>query len=82
MAGERDHRQPGFPLWWGYASPYYPSENAAPFEQPFYYPAYPQDNWAERSRPVVTYEPGCRTDTQKVPSESGSERTIHITRCY
>jgi hypothetical protein len=81
VARMRDDRQLGFPLWWGYASN--PSENVAPYEQRTYaYPAYPIENWEERSRPVVTYEPGCRTDTQKVPSDSGGEHSINITRCY
>jgi hypothetical protein len=82
MTGERNRR---FPLSWGFDSPfYYPSDYGVPFEQPYYgyHPAYPADNWAERSRPVVSYQPGCRTDTEKVPSESGGEHTITITRCY
>jgi hypothetical protein len=79
-----DHRRPGFPLWWGYGSydpNYYPSEYAAPYEEPSY--AYPStDNFSERSRPMVIYQPGCRTETQEVPSETGGERTINVTRCY
>jgi hypothetical protein len=79
-----DHRGPGFPLWWGYASyvpNYYPSEYAVPYEEPPYaYPSIP--NFSERSRPAVIYKPGCHTDTQAVPSETGGERTINITRCY
>jgi hypothetical protein len=81
MAG--DHRGPGFPLWWGYASavPNYPFEYAAPYgEAPYAYP--PSANFSERARPVVTHPPECRTDTQKVPSEAGGERSISITRCY
>jgi hypothetical protein len=84
MSRRFEHRLPGFPTWWGYASyppDYYPSEYAAPYgEVPYAYPS--MENFSERSRPVVTYQPGCRTDTQKVPSESGGERSINITRCY
>ena len=84
MSRRTDHRQPGFPLWWGYASypsDYYPYEYAAPYgDLPYAYP--PMANFSERSRPIVTYQPGCHTDTQKVPSESGGERSINITRCY
>ena len=81
VARMRDDRQLGFPPWWGYASN--PSEYVAPYGQRTYaYPAYPIENWEERSRPVVTYEPGCRTDTQKISSESGGEHSINITRCY
>jgi hypothetical protein len=79
-----DRRGPGFPLRWGdatYVPNFYPSEYAASYgEFPYVYP--PFENFSERSRPVVTYEPGCRTDTQTVPAENGGERTIHITRCY
>jgi hypothetical protein len=79
-----DHRGPGFPLWWGYASyvpNYYSSEYAAPYEVPPY--AYPPiEVFPERSRPIVAHPLECRTDTQKVPSETGGERTINITRCY
>jgi hypothetical protein len=75
-------RQAGFPWWWGYTSgvpydlPYdYPSEYGSTYELPA--TPYPQP-----SRPVVIHEPGCRTDTHKVPSEAGGETTINITRCY
>jgi hypothetical protein len=75
---------PGFPLWWGYAFDvpnYYPSEYAAPYEVPPYaYP--PTEDFSERSRPVVAHPPECHTDTQRVPSEAGGERTINITRCH
>jgi hypothetical protein len=72
----------GFPLWWaGAYVPSYPYGYADPsWEGAYDYP--PMANFSERSRPVVTYQPGCRTDTQTVPSESGGERTINITRCY
>jgi hypothetical protein len=84
MSRRFDHRQPDFPLWWGYGSyptDYYPYDYGAPVgEAPYSYS--PMENFSERSRPVVTYQPGCRTDTQKVPSESGGERSINITRCY
>jgi hypothetical protein len=76
--------------WWGgaafapgasYAPVYYPSDYGAPAESiPLLYPPY--ENFSERSRPQVFYQPGCRTDTVRVPSESGGERTINITRCY
>jgi hypothetical protein len=69
-------------LWWGY-EPY------VPFDYPFEYageePLYafpPGEDFSHRSRPVVFHEPGCRTDTQTVPSQAGGERTIHIVRCY
>ena len=79
-----DRRRFGFSPWWGYApypTDYYPSEYAAQYGAwPFGYP--PMENFSERSRPVVTYQPGCRTDTEKVPSESGGEHSITITRCY
>ena len=84
MSRPGDRRGPGFPMWWGYAPSvpnYYPSEYVAPTgESPYAYP--PTENFSERSRPVVTHPPECRTDTQTVPSESGGERTINITRCY
>jgi hypothetical protein len=83
-SGPGDRRGPGFPLWWGYASSvpnYYPSEYVVPYGQfPYAYP--PTEDFSHRARPVVTHEPGCRTDTQTVSSESGGERTINITRCY
>src|SRR6266567_6553162 len=73
-----------FRPWWG-APPYVssgdaPWDDAAPVGSiPLAYP--PFENFSERSRPPVFYRPGCRTDTQKVPSESGGEVTINITRC-
>jgi hypothetical protein len=72
----------GFPVWWaGAYVPSYPYGYADPsWEAPYAYP--PMENFSERSRPVVTYQPGCRTDAQTVPSEGGGERTINITRCY
>jgi hypothetical protein len=79
--GDR-HVGTGFPLWWagGYL-PSYPYGYADPFgEVPHAYPL--MENFSERSRPVVIYQPGCRTDSQTVPSETGGERTINITRCY
>ena len=73
----------GFPLWWagGYLPSYpYPSGYADPsVEIPYASP--PMENFSERSRPIATHEPSCRTDTKTVPSESGGERTINITRC-
>ncbi len=32
--------------------------------------------------PVMVYRPGCRTQTQTVPSEAGGTRSVNITRCY
>jgi hypothetical protein len=83
MSREGERQSPGSPWWWGYGSDfpgYYPSGYAAPYGE-FPYP-YPAENFSERSRPIVTYEPGCRTETQTVPSEGGGERSINITRCY
>jgi hypothetical protein len=79
----------GFP-WWGYGSygpadfpsDYAPEQEPLTYPYPYPYPYPPYENFSERSRPPVFYQPGCRTDTQTVPSESGGERTIHITRCY
>ena len=76
-----ERQSPGSPWWWGYGSDlpsYYPGEYAY---GGFPYP-YPAENFSERSRPIVTYQPGCRTETQTVPSEGGGERSINITRCY
>jgi hypothetical protein len=79
--GDR-HGDTGFPLWWaGSYLPSYPYPYADPSgEVPYAYPL--MENFSERSRPVVTYQRTCRTDTQTVPSESGGERSINITRCY
>jgi hypothetical protein len=79
-----DRRGLGFPLRRGYASyvpDYYPSDYEAAYgDFPYAHP--PTENFSERARPIVIYQPGCRTDTQTVPSETGGERTINITRCY
>jgi hypothetical protein len=76
-----EHQSPGSPWWWGDGSDltsYYPAGYAyGGF--PYLYPA---ENFSERSRPIVTYQPGCHTESQKVPSEGGGERSINITRCY
>jgi hypothetical protein len=84
MLERGDRRGAAFPLWLGYASSgpgYYPSGYVAPYAERLYiYP--PTENFSERSRPIMTRPPECRTDTQKVPSEAGGERTINITRCY
>src|SRR5579872_2124816 len=81
MARQAERRTPGSPWWWGYESDlpsYYPAGYAyGGFPNP-----YPAENFSERSRPIVTYQPGCRTETQTVPSERGGERSINITRCY
>jgi hypothetical protein len=81
----RDHDRRRFPIWWGYPSvlPYYPSDYVVPYNEPPYaYPAIENAPVSERAVPAIIYRPGCRTDTQKVPSEDGGERTINITRCY
>jgi hypothetical protein len=84
-----DRRRFGFPQWWGYppyVTSYYPSDYAAPYEDPPYayppteYP--PTENFSERPRPVVVYQSGCRTDTEKVPSATGGEATVSVTRCH
>lgn len=84
MSRRVDHRQLGFPLWWDYApypTDYYPYEYGSPYgDLPFPYPQ--MDGFPDRPRPVATYQPGCRTDTQKVSSESGGKHSINITRCY
>jgi hypothetical protein len=84
MSEPEARRGATFPVWSGYASSWpsdYPSGYAAPYAEPVYiYP--PTENFSERSRPIMTRPPECRTDTQKVPSEAGGERTINITRCY
>src|SRR5215471_1589134 len=82
----RGRHERGFP-WWTYAG-------GAPYYDPGYYPSdylpsyglpatsYPPiEYYPPQGRPVVPHEPECRTDTQKVPSEAGGERTINITRC-
>jgi hypothetical protein len=76
----------GFPSWWGDVSAWpndypYPYGYAAPYAEPAQIHPTIED-WSERSRPVVTRAPECRTDTQEVPSETGGRRTINITRCY
>jgi hypothetical protein len=84
----RGPHERAFPFWWTYGS-------GAPYYYPDYYPpeyppsnephatAYPPiENYPPQRQPVVTHEPGCRTDTQKVPSEAGGEATINIVRCY
>ncbi len=75
---EGERRGPGFSQWWGYASylpGYYPYGE---FQSPYS----PAEDLSERSRPILPYQPGCHTETQKVPSEAGGERSITITRCY
>ena len=84
-----DRRRFGFSPWWGYApyfTSYYPSDYAAPYQDPPYaYPSTeypPTENSSERPRPVVVYQSGCRTDTEKVPSATGGEATVSVTRCH
>jgi hypothetical protein len=75
---EGERRGDGFPSWWGDASylpGYYPYGE-------FPYPYQPSEDVSERSRPILPYQPGCHTETKKVPSEAGGERSINITRCY
>src|SRR5215472_5294623 len=76
-----------FPLWGGYplgGVSAFPSDYEAPIESgagPYMaYPPY--ENFSERSRPPVFYQPGCRTEVQKVPSARGGEQSITVTRCY
>jgi hypothetical protein len=71
--------EPGTPLWWG-AAGYYPQVESEPSEAPGY--VYLPRDFTDRPRPQVLYQPGCRTDTVTVPSESGGQRAINITRCY
>jgi|SRR5215471_4355777 len=77
----RGPHERGVPFWWTYtggAPYYYPPEYL-----PSYEPAYPPpESYPPQSRPVAPHEPGCHTDTQKVPSEAGGEATINIVRCY
>jgi hypothetical protein len=85
MSEREERRGLGSPLWWDdnapFASSYYPSEYGPPYvEFPYGYP--PFENFSERSRPIVNRPSECRTDSQKVPSESGGETMINITRCY
>jgi hypothetical protein len=64
-----------------YVPNYYPSEYAVPYDLPPY--AYPTTEYfSERPRAVVAHPSECRTDIQKVPSETGGEHAINITRCY
>jgi len=85
MSEPSDRRVAGFPLWWGWPD-YYPFGYGAfgygaPYAEPA--PIYPTiEEISAWSRPAVAHVPECRTDTQKVPSETGGERTINITRCY
>jgi hypothetical protein len=70
-----------FSTWWSYAPDIAngtPPEYAPP---PGGSPYPPIQIFPERSGPPAVY-PRCRTDSQKVPSEAGGERTINITRCY
>jgi hypothetical protein len=79
-----EQRRPGLPLWWGnapYVPNYYPSEFAVPYDLPSY--AYPTTEYfSTRPRAVVASPAECRTDIRKVPSETGDEHAINITRCY
>jgi len=77
--------------WWGfdavgpyayYYPPYEPSGAAAAGEPPAPPPPTAGDG-APQAKPVVIYRPGCRTQTQTVPSEFlGGTRKVNITRCY
>ncbi len=75
------------PLWAGFddLGPYYyyPAGYAAAGEEPAAAaPAAVDGAPARPVTPVMLYRPGCRTQTQTVPSEAGGTRTINITRCY
>ena len=76
--------------WWGfdaigpyayYYPPYEPSGAIAAGEQAASPPPTAADG-PPQPKPVVIYRPGCRTQTQTVPSEFTGTRTINITRCY
>ena len=86
MSHLRDDRRQGFQSGWGYVSdaPYGdPSEYVGSYaEPPYRYPDIGDVPVSGRANPRFVYRPDCRTDSQKVPSESGGERTINITRCY
>lgn len=76
---QHERFEQGTPLWWGYGPSDYPVAEVEPSQSQVY--IYPQE-FAERPRPPVLYQPGCRTEAVTVPSESGGQRTINITRCY
>jgi hypothetical protein len=64
------------PVWWGYAP-----DIANDYAPDTGYPYPPVQGFYERSGPAANF-PRCRTQSQKVPSEAGGERTINITHCY
>src|SRR5580693_1251013 len=70
----RFRHHPDFPGGWGYAplvSTEYPTESAAPYPAPPYPPV---PTYIERAGPPPGWMgPRCRTDSQKVPRESGGE---------
>ena len=84
----RFRHQAVFPGGFGYApvvSTEYPTESAVPYPAPPYpAPPYPPiPTFIERGGPPPNWMgPRCRTDSQRVPRESGGETTINITRCY
>ncbi len=76
------------PAWDGF-------DDIGPYDGGAYYPAADTDagttapaaaaveNGTLRSvRPIAVYRPGCRTQTQTVPSEAGGTSTVNIIRCY
>ena len=83
----RDRRLARFPVWPDYGSfdpfYYYPPDYAASYAGAAV--ASPDADGASAPQPpnrVMVYTPGCRTQTQTVPSESGGTRAVNITRCY
>ena len=65
-----------------YGPSYYPPQYYVPSETPASGEEAPAERPVAPYRPAAIYPPGCVTQTQKVPSESGGERTVNITRCY
>ena len=59
-----------------------PIEYGYPPDVPNIQPEYPNGPIVEPIKPPVSREPVCRTETKKVPSESGGQVTIRVTRCH
>jgi len=87
----RPDRFPGTGWWWTgfdeigpyayYYPPYTQPGSAAPGDQSAPPPPAAADG-TPQTRPAMIYRPGCRTQTQTVPSEFAGTRTVNITRCY
>ena len=73
----RDRDRAGVPAWYGY-----PPD--IPSVQPQY--VVPVENGPppilEPISPPAGHQPGCHAESQSVPSESGGQATIRVTRCY